>query len=229
MERLADMFRGLDRLVRSEDEAAATDPMEPRRLVTAIALLGAAYGVCMGLYAALRGTDRTIWQIPASAAKVPALFLLTLLVTFPSLYVLAALARSSLRFRQTLHLLLRALAVSLLLLASFGPITAFFTLSTKSYPFIVLLNVLMLSVSGAAGIVFLRRMVNGLFSGESWRDTARSDRILKIWIYIYAVVGAQMAWILRPFIGSPGLPFALFRDRESNFFRGVVEAIRALF
>jgi hypothetical protein len=35
---------------------------------------------------------------------------------------------------------------------------------------------------------------------------------------IYVVVGAQMGWILRPFIGHPHLPFQAFRSRWSNIF-----------
>ena len=48
---------------------------------------------------------------------------------------------------------------------------------------------------------------------------------LRIWIVIYALVGAQMGWILRPFIGAPNLPFELFRDREGSFFLGFFRAI----
>jgi hypothetical protein len=46
---------------------------------------------------------------------------------------------------------------------------------------------------------------------------------------MYAVVGAQMGWILRPFIGSPDLPFELFRERQSNFFQAVWRAFVDLF
>ena len=46
---------------------------------------------------------------------------------------------------------------------------------------------------------------------------------------IYAIVGAQMGWILRPFIGAPHLPFRLFRERESNFFMSVLESFVNLF
>jgi hypothetical protein len=38
-----------------------------------------------------------------------------------------------------------------------------------------------------------------------------------------------MGWILRPFVGSPELPFVLFRDRESNFFEAIARTLRALF
>ena len=53
--------------------------------------------------------------------------------------------------------------------------------------------------------------------------------IFKVWMVIFAVVGAQMGWILRPFIGSPDMPFTLFRERESNFFMGILEQIKNLF
>src|SRR5690606_17764947 len=49
------------------------------------------------------------------------------------------------------------------------------------------------------------------------------------WIVVFALVGAQMGWVLRPFIGSPNLPFTLFRERKSNFFEAVLNAISALF
>ena len=56
-----------------------------------------------------------------------------------------------------------------------------------------------------------------------------SQTVFRVWIVIYAVVGAQMAWILRPFIGTPDLPFQLFRPRSSHFFEGLWHAIQALF
>jgi hypothetical protein len=43
------------------------------------------------------------------------------------------------------------------------------------------------------------------------------------------VVGAQMGWILRPFIGAPSEPFQWFRERPSNFFVVVWESFLRLF
>ena len=40
----------------------------------------------------------------------------------------------------------------------------------------------------------------------------------RVWIVIYGLVGAQMGWLLRPFIGSPDLPLEWFRVREGNFY-----------
>jgi hypothetical protein len=52
--------------------------------------------------------------------------------------------------------------------------------------------------------------------------------IFRIWVIVFAVVGAQMAWVLRPFLGNPKLEFTWFRPRESNFFEAVWRAISAL-
>ena len=49
------------------------------------------------------------------------------------------------------------------------------------------------------------------------------------WMVIFALVGAQMSWVLRPFIGAPGKPFTWFRPRGSNFFESVLHTIIGLF
>jgi hypothetical protein len=49
------------------------------------------------------------------------------------------------------------------------------------------------------------------------------------WLIAFAVVGAQMSWVLRPFIGSPTREFAWFRPREASFFEAVYRSIRTLF
>ena len=52
--------------------------------------------------------------------------------------------------------------------------------------------------------------------------------IFQIWVIIYGLVGAQMGWLLRPFIGSPDLPFAWYRERGGNFFEAVFSQIEKL-
>jgi hypothetical protein len=45
---------------------------------------------------------------------------------------------------------------------------------------------------------------------------------------IFGLVGAQMGWVLRPFIGDPGREFEWFRHRQSSFFEAVWGALRQL-
>ena len=92
-----------------------------------------------------------LMQVVASMVKVPALFFLTLLVTFPSLYVFNALVGSRLTLGAVVRLLVAALGVIVAVLASLGPIVAFFSVSTTSYPFMLLFNVVVFAVSRVAG------------------------------------------------------------------------------
>jgi hypothetical protein len=235
---MGSLFSEVDRLLRGShtqpaDLAAGRLGVHAPFLVRAAAILGASYGLFMGLYAAMRGGTGGTLQILATTFKVPLLFLLTLGVTFPSLYVFSALAQSRLSFRETLRLLLAAITINLALLSSFGPITGFFTVSTASYPFMVILNVVFFAAAGAAGLSFLSRALNGMFAAPMDAASAvpqqqQARMVFKVWIVIFAIVGAQMSWVLRPFIGSPHRPFQLFRARESNFFVAVFEALRNL-
>ncbi|MEM7201459.1 MAG: hypothetical protein AAF628_14405 [Planctomycetota bacterium] len=226
-------------------------------LVQACLALGAVYGLAMGLYGATNRGAEGLLQLVASTAKVPLLFLATLLVTFPSLYVFSALARSTLAVTATLRLLLAAVTINLAVLASFAPITAFFTLSTTSHPFMVLLSVLFLGVAGLIGLAFVTKCLGIALPARAPAEPAAGPtpthtpsegatpiptaptrtppapdparRVFAAWIVIYGVVGAQMGWILRPFVGNPELPFEWFRSRDSNFFAGVFTLIGRLF
>lgn len=272
------LFETIDQLLRGQ----LTSPERLRRgqlhlpigrLILACLGFGAFYGAMMGLFAVTSRPGLEGWlQVFSSAAKVPLLFVLTLAVTFPSLYVISSLARSRLRATDTLRLLLAAIAVNLVLLASLGPVAAFFTLSTGSYSFMKLLHVLIFSAAGFVGVSFLRRCVSSLLDvgslpatpqptsgsesdSEDDLDTEaetedlpsprapkvsariqrqheaeqRTTMIFRVWLVVFGVVGAQMGWILRPFIGSPNLEFSLFRERSSNIFAGVLEALANLF
>ena len=57
----------------------------------------------------------------------------------------------------------------------------------------------------------------------------KAKSVFRIWTLVFALVGAQMSWVLRPLIGSPDMPFAWFREKEGNFFIAVFKALAALF
>jgi len=148
-------------------------------------------------------------------------------------------------------------------------VTGFFTLSTDSYSFMVLLSVTFFLVSGCVGLGFLSRALDRVFfSEEEDREAAQESaakaaaaadpvaaarsaarpfdekgsfqrkspaasvrpgrNIMRVWVVIYAVVGAQMAWIMRPFIGAPGIEFSFFRERGGNFLKALLETLASL-
>jgi hypothetical protein len=54
--------------------------------------------------------------------------------------------------------------------------------------------------------------------------------LLRGWLVIYAFVGIQMGWVLRPFVGVPGRPVTFFREGAwGNAYEEVARtALRAL-
>src|SRR3954467_3207304 len=169
-------IQSLDRILRGDatrlsDLRQGTLDVPLAGLSLVILVLGAFYGACMGAYAIItRHGESTAamgyQQLAASAVKVPALFFLTLIVTFPSLYVFNALVGSRLSLTSLLRLLVAALGVMMALLASFGTIAVFFAVSTDSYAFMVLLNVVLFAVAGFLGLGFLLQTLHRLFNAQ---------------------------------------------------------------
>jgi len=52
--------------------------------------------------------------------------------------------------------------------------------------------------------------------------------LLYIWILLFGFVGTQLAWTLRPFFGSPGKPFELFRDIGGTFYGDILGTLGSL-
>lgn len=235
-------FEALDEILRGD--AVQSLPGEPPQLkssssnlLPALIALAMFYGLCMGSFAVVSGRAGAWRQMISAAIKVPTLFFLTLLVTFPSLYVFNALVGSRLGIRTLARLLTAAMGVSIALLASFGTIVAFFSFTTNSHPFMVVLNVVAFAVSGVLGLSFLLRTLKRMsgppegadMQAEACTPNGRSATIVfRIWLIVFALVGAQMSWVLRPFVGGEA-EFALFRPRGSNFFEALFYLTMKLF
>lgn len=250
----------LDRLLRGETTKVeklkrGVLDVDASGLAVVILVLGLFYGACMGSFGIAQKGIAAVPQLIATTGKVPLLFLLTLIVTFPSLYVFNALVGSRLTLASTLRLIVAAMAIMLAVLSSLGTIVAFFSVSTNDYYFMLLLNVLVFSVSGLLGMKFLLHTLHRLTIVQDAEDfAARATEaqpptptpqgaldkmndhaigsnvttIFRIWIVVFGLVGAQMGWVLRPFIGAPNVNFALFRGRDSNFFEAVLNTLARL-
>lgn len=256
------LLKNLDNLLRGE----ATRPEALREgrieipiweLALVVLVLAAVSGLGIGSYSLVRYSfsedvvvGPALLQAVSSSIKFPLLFFLTLLVTFPSLYVFNALVGSRLTLDSVARLLMGMLAMMMAILCSLIPILVFFSFSTSSYVFIKLLTVLISAVAGILGLWFLIRTLVRLSSSrlrptevkQELGDvgppmpptTVDSDRrrssflIFSVWVIVFTSVGVQTSWLLRPFIGSPNTEFAWFRSRESNFFLDLARSIGEL-
>jgi len=176
------------------------------------------------LYGAVMGSTHSLWQTLSSAAKLPLLFLATLVVCSPTLYFFNLIFGSNQSLTQNFTLILAAITVTAVLLLSFAPIVLFFMLTTSQYQFFKLLNVGVFTVAGLVGVAFLSQGMR-IVSASGREGTRARRNVVRLWILIYAFVGSQMAWTLRPFIGAPSMQFELFRQLGGNFYANIFASI----
>lgn len=180
----------------------------------------------LAVYGAVLGSTHSLAQTLSSAVKLPFLFLITLAICIPALYIFSVLFGSNQRLSQNVALVLAAITVTAVLLLSFAPITFFFMLTTSSYQFFKLLNVLFFTIAGSVGMFFLSRGMRLAAADDGNLEGVKIQRtILYIWIVLYAFVGSQMAWTLRPFVGYPTSEFELIRQIGGNFYADILASI----
>ncbi|MEH0819181.1 MULTISPECIES: hypothetical protein [unclassified Micromonospora] len=318
----------------------------------------ASSAVALACYGAVLGAFHGVLMAMTSAVKLPLLFLVTLAICLPTLYLFNLVFGARLSVRQSLALVMVAITVTSMLAVAFAPISLFFLITAPDYGFFKLLNVAILTLSAVVGLRFLTggmqvlnahgllapaaaatpataaapaaqavpaaatpavpaqavpaeavaepvavgASANGAVAGaagangtatppaaEAQPATAAqpvnpvpaqpvavapaqpvvlaghpvtafppgavpqgyagavrpwatppvrrgepeqrpaSMTLLYVWILLFGFVGTQLAWTLRPFVGSPGQDFALFRSIEGNFYAEILRTIGNLF
>jgi len=186
-----------------------------------IFLFSLVYGIVMGSY-------NGYLQSMVTGIKLPCLIFLSLLICFPALYVIQYMIGSTMTLAMMTNILLSGFIVFTTIALSFSPIVIFFMITGDNYAFLKLLHVAIFIFSG---IFAIKTILKGLsFSCEKKNVYPKLGlTIFKIWIIIFAFVSSQLAWNLRPFIGSQDLPFELFREHQSNFYVAVMQSVAGLF
>jgi len=184
--------------------------------------------IFFAVYGAIIGSFNGLPQALSSAVKLPSLYLITLIICFPTLYFFNILFGSRKTAGQHFAILLTAASVISVLLFSFAPITLFFLITTHNYQFYKLLNVSIFAITGFIGVKFLYQGMQ-LLSKEDSEGLETRMSVLRFWLILYAFVGTQLAWTLRPFFGTPGAPFELFRQMQGNFYLDIVKAFGEIF
>jgi len=193
---------------------------------------------------AVYGAVMAGWRSPLlvlyAAVKLPLLFAgSTALVALFNWMVAAALG-SGLSFRQTLALAFAAMTIAGWILLALAPVALFFALTgvpktgaapdnviIYAYNMMLMTHVVALAIAGVAGNAILYR---GLRS--TVRPNCSPICLFAAWVAAFAIISCQLSWILRPFVGSPFLEVAFYREDafRSNFFEMVfTKIIPALF
>jgi hypothetical protein len=155
------------------------------------------------------------WRIPLFVMlKTPALFVLTLLLCAPALYVLNLVFDLRLHFMPVMTLMAFALAATGTILAVFVPIAGLFSVVTENYHFMKIFH---LSIFAIAGFFGVKVLAEGLLKLAP--EGKRIRPLMASWLMLYCLVGSQIAWTLKPFLGTPYLPATPpFRVEAGNIY-----------
>jgi len=172
--------------------------------------------------AAIYGTVLGWWHGPRLASyvavKLPLVLLLTSAFTMLFAWVAARAVGLTLRFAQVGALTFLGLATASVLLAALTPIAWLFTATAVPPPTPAARtahNVLYLThtvLVGMAGLAGTRNLWRALRATQASLPAVLSTYIM--WLLAYALVGGEVAWVLRPFVGSvsPDFPVVFLRD-----------------
>ncbi|MGE3801243.1 MAG: hypothetical protein AB7H80_09500 [Candidatus Kapaibacterium sp.] len=169
------------------------------------------YGMAMGSFGLFNDPDGILWKellhLLYASSKIPILTGLTFLLALPGFYVFYMLAGLAEDFREVIRAFMNTQAVFALALASLAPFTLLFYLSTPDYLSAVLFNGFMFALAALVRQIVLRRQYAILI-----RRHPRHRLLLRLWFLLYAFIGIQTGWLLRPWIGLPGADTSYFRE-----------------
>lgn len=184
--------------------AAGMGPPRASRLVLTMLVAGPLYGAVMGSYG-LVSEERWLMVLYA-AVKMPLLMLATGGLCLPGFFVLTTVLGLREDLGRSLRAILGGQAALVVVLASLAPVTRLVYTSGIGHPRAVLFNALMFALATALAQLVLWRAYRGLIHKDR-----RHLLMLWGWLLLYAFVGIQMGWMLRPFIGAPDQPVTFFR------------------
>lgn len=194
---------------------------------TAIVAGCGAYGATIGLW-------RDGFQALYTAIKFPLLILITCGGNALLNGMLAQVFGIELGFKQTTLAILMSFTISSLILAAFVPLSLFLFWNTpplkgtermEGHSLTLLAHVALIAYAGTMGNQRLFRLLNRITKNRS-----QAWLTLFAWLGGNLLLGSQISWILRPFIGSPNLPVQFLRPDplRGNFFESVAHALQLL-
>jgi len=189
-----------------------------------------------GLYGAAMGYWRAPRQALFVAIKFPLIILLTTFGNSLLNAMLAPLLGLNIGFRQSFLAILMSFTMASAILGSFSPLTAFLvwnapplsaasTIHQETYSAIQLTHVAVIAFAGIAANLRLVQLLRQLAA-----NATIARRVLLAWLAGNLFFGSQLSWILRPFIGSPGLPVEFLRQTafQGNFYETVLRSVLSL-
>ena len=190
-----------------------------------------------GLFGAAVGSWRAPLQSLYTALKLPLILLLTSLGNGLLNAMLAPLLGVNLSLRQSLLAVLMSFTIAAAILGAFSPLLYFLIWNTpplaagastnaSAHSLVLLCETGIIAFAGLAANVRLLQLLRELSGGAG-----AARKVLFAWLAGNLLLGSQLAWNLRPFVGSPDLAVEFLRPNafEGNFFEAVLHHAANLF
>lgn len=232
-------LRRLKALLAGNEHELAACVLEPDRRWVRTCLV-AAVASCL-VYGFTFGLWRSGLQACYTALKFPLVIFLTCGANSVLNGSLALVMGTGLGFRQSGIAILMSFTLTGLILASFAPVMLFLLWNTPSIDspqsqtgqsITLLAHVALIAFAGIMGNRRLWQLLRHLTG-----SAAHAHQVLFSWLAGNLLLGSQVSWILRPWIGSPAksgealkeLPFFTAHPLHGNFFEAVWHAALTLF
>jgi hypothetical protein len=171
------------------------------------------------LFGAALGTFRGSEQIPLAAAKIPIATLMTLAVCAPGFAAFVAAFGRRWSQRETLAIALSAGGRASLVLFALAPVLWLSIDLGAPYHSVRLLAAGAYALAGLSALAFVLRAIG---SAPGRLATTLS------FVGLFLIVGAQSAWLLRPYLGDPGdarVPVFAHGRREGGVVHVLLDSI----
>jgi glucan phosphoethanolaminetransferase (alkaline phosphatase superfamily) len=179
-----------------------------------------------GLYGAVLAGWRSPRLSLYVAVKLPLLFLGTIAIVAVFNWMTASILGAALSLRSTVFVALASMTIGCWILLGLVPVSLFFLFTGVSYTgthdelryahnTILMTHIVALAIAGVAGNVALLKGLRRVVSAH-----CPVHVLFGLWLAAFALVGCQLSWILRPFVGSPFYPVAFVRPDclDRNFY-----------
>ena len=196
------------------------------RQVSLIVISTAVYGLALGWW---RSVEMAVYV----AVKLPVVFVGSTLVVSAFAWMAGLVVGASLRYREVVELVFVAMAVAGKILLALTPVVLFFILTGApgtgsrealrfTHAVLMSVHIAVFALAGGIGNLTLVRELKSRVPA-----TCRVSLLLTLWLGVFALVGCQVGWMLRPLVGSPNISVEFVRTDAlaSNFLESVVEQI----
>lgn len=209
-----DVYRLLEQVFRDR-KAFYADVQKGANAIRQSLWAAVAWAAALLIFGAVMGVPGGVYYMLASAIKLPLLVAVVTLAALPLFHFLALYSGVPMSVYQTIHLLSGMLIIVSVLALAFAPALLALWISVGHYGLYKLACAAVLALCGALGVLFAKQGLDKMGKAPS----RTRETLFWMWAAVYALMGGQLAWLARPFIGSPNAPFQFFRGAGGSLYQ----------